>query len=71
MTMTNALLNILAGRHDLTIDTVWNGYSRKWIVMDKDNVQLFTTDCYDNLLHRLESGEGLKIGSLPPKWWPR
>ena len=62
--MTNYLLNILAGRHDLTIDTVWNGYSRKWIVMDKDGVQLFTTDCYDTLLQRLESGEGLKIGSL-------
>jgi hypothetical protein len=69
--MTNSLLEILAHRNNLTIDTRWNGYRREWIVKDSDGVQLFTTTEYDNLVTRLEEGEGLKVGSYPPKWWPR
>jgi hypothetical protein len=69
--MTNSLLGILAHRNNLTIDTRWNGYRREWIVKDCDGVQLFTTTEYDNLVTRLEEGEGLKVGSYPPKWWPR
>lgn len=68
--MTSGTLQILASRHDLQIETRWTGYARAWTVKDSSGVQLFATDCYDNLIRRLESGEGLRVGSLPPKWWP-
>lgn len=69
--MTNGTLQILASRHGLMVDTRWNGHSRVWTIMDRNGVQLFTTDDYGNLVRRLEEGEGLKVGSYPPKWWPR
>lgn len=69
--MTSGTIQILANRHDLIVDTRWTGYSREWRVKDKDGVHLFTTDCYDNLIRRLEEGEGLRVGSYPPKWWPQ
>ena len=69
--MVNRTLEILASRHGLKIDARWTGHCREWLVKNSDGVQLFRTDDYDLLVMRLESGEGLKVGDYPPKWWPR
>jgi hypothetical protein len=69
--MVNGTLQILAGRHGVKVDATWTGYCRVWTVKDADGVQVFKTDDYSLLVRSLESGEGLRVGSYPPKWWPR
>jgi hypothetical protein len=47
------LANILG----IVVASVWNGYTRKWIVSERDAYYpLFTTDDYDTLVQRLKSG---------------
>lgn len=65
--MTNATLQILANRHNLQIDSRWTGHCREWLVKNTDGVHLFRTDDYDYLVKRLETGEGLRIGTTPTK----
>ena len=67
--MTAELLS-LAAQHDLVISDRWTGWVRIWTVRNSDGVFLFSTDCYDNLIKRLNEGTGLRIGDYPPKWWP-
>jgi hypothetical protein len=69
--MVNGTLQILASRHNLTIDARWTGYCREWTVKNQHGEQLFKSDDYNMLVQRLESGEGLTVGSHPPQGWTR
>lgn len=47
------LANILG----LVVASVWDGYSRKWIVCERDGyLPVFKTDDYDTLVQGLRSG---------------
>ena len=69
--MVNGTLQVLADRHGVKIDARWTGACREWLVKNSDGVQLFKSTDYDLVVRRLESGEGLRVGSYPPNWWPR
>jgi hypothetical protein len=69
--MVNGTLQILATRHNLTIDARWNGHCREWTVKNQYGEQLFKSDDYSFVVQRLESGEGLNVGSYPPQGWAR
>jgi hypothetical protein len=47
----------LANSLGVVVASVWDGYSRKWIVQERDGYYpLFTTTDYDTLVQRLKSG---------------
>jgi hypothetical protein len=47
----------LANALDLVVTSVWDGYSRKWIVKEKDGFYtIFTTNEYDRLMEGLRNG---------------
>jgi hypothetical protein len=47
----------LANAMGIVIASVWDGYSRKWIVSERDGYYpLFTTTDYDTLVQKLRSG---------------
>jgi hypothetical protein len=47
----------LANTLGLVVASVWNGYSRKWIVSERDGYNpIFTTTDYDTLVEGLKSG---------------
>lgn len=47
----------LANALGLVVASVWDGYSRKWIVCERDGyVPLFTTNDYDTLVQGLRNG---------------
>jgi hypothetical protein len=53
----NAEIVSLANSLGVVVASVWNGYTRKWIVQERDGYYpLFTTDDYDTLVQRLKSG---------------
>jgi len=53
----NAEIVSLANSLGVVVASVWNGYTRKWIVQERDAYYtLFTTDDYDTLVQRLKSG---------------
>jgi len=59
--MTEEIRN-LANALGLVVASVWNGYSRRWIVSERDAYRpLFTTDDYDTLIAGLKNG-----GRFPP-----
>jgi hypothetical protein len=60
--MVSSTIQLLAQRHNLTVDARWTGYCREWTVKDSDGVQLLKTTDYDSLIERLESGRGLRLG---------
>lgn len=50
-------LRDLANALGLVVASVWDGYSRKWIVSERDGyVPLFTTTDYDTLVQGLRDG---------------
>jgi hypothetical protein len=54
--MTQEIRDLASGL-GIVVASVWNGYTRKWIVSERDGYYpLFTTDDYDTLVHRLKSG---------------
>ena len=54
--MTEEIRN-LANALGLVVASVWDGYSRKWIVSERDGyVPLFTTNDYDTLVQGLRDG---------------
>lgn len=54
----NAEIVSLANSLGVVVASVWNGYTRKWIVQERDAYYpLFTTDDYDTLVQRLKSGK--------------
>lgn len=47
----------LANSLGVVVASVWDGYSRKWIVQERDGFcPLFTTNDYDTLVQRLKTG---------------
>ena len=47
----------LANALGLVVASVWDGYSRKWIVSERDGyVPMFTTNDYDRLITGLRNG---------------
>jgi hypothetical protein len=47
----------LANALGLVVASVWNGYSRQWIVSERDGYRpLFTTNDYDTLVEGLRNG---------------
>jgi len=59
--MTEEIRN-LANALGLVVASVWNGYTRRWIVSERDAYRpLFTTDDYDTLIAGLKNG-----GRFPP-----
>jgi hypothetical protein len=47
----------LANSLGIVVANVWDGYSRKWIVSERDGYSpLFTTTDYDTLVQKLRSG---------------
>jgi len=47
----------LANTLGVVVASVWDGYSRKWIVKERDGYYpLFTTTDYDTLVQLLKSG---------------
>lgn len=47
----------LANAMGIVVASVWDGYSRKWIVSERDGYYpLFTTTDYDTLVQKLRSG---------------
>jgi len=47
----------LANALGLVVASVWNGYSRQWIVSERDAYRpLFTTTDYDTLVEGLRNG---------------
>ncbi|NDH09426.1 MAG: hypothetical protein EBY16_07425 [Gammaproteobacteria bacterium] len=47
----------LANSLGLVVASVWDGYSRKWIVSERDGYcTLFTTNDYDTLVQGLRDG---------------
>lgn len=47
----------LANGLSLVVASVWNGYSRQWIVCEKDgHYPIFTTNEYDRLIEGLKNG---------------
>lgn len=47
----------LANALGLVVASVWDGYSRKWIVSERDGYYpIFTTTDYDTLVQGLKSG---------------
>ena len=56
MQMNNEIRN-LANALGLVVASVWNGYSRQWIVSERDAYRpLFTTNDYDTLVEGLRNG---------------
>ena len=50
-------LRDLANTLGLVVASVWNGYSRKWIVCERDGyLPIFTTNDYDTLIEGLRKG---------------
>ena len=50
-------LRDLANALGLVVASVWNGYSRKWIVSERDGyLPIFTTNDYDTLVQGLRNG---------------
>jgi hypothetical protein len=59
--ITEELRN-LANSLGLVIASVWDGYSRKWIVSEREGYYpLFTTTDYDTLVQRLR-GSRIRVG---------
>lgn len=53
----NEEIRNLANALGLVVASVWDGYSRKWIVSERDGyVPLFTTTDYDTLVQGLKNG---------------
>lgn len=47
----------LANRLGLVVASVWDGYTRKWIVQERDGYYpLYTTTDYDTLIEGLRNG---------------
>jgi hypothetical protein len=47
----------LANALGVVVASVWDGYTRKWIVQERDGYYpLFTTNDYDTLVQRLKTG---------------
>ena len=47
----------LANALGLVVASVWDGYTRKWIVQERDGYYpLFTTTDYDTLIEGLKNG---------------
>lgn len=47
----------LANALGLVVASVWDGYSRKWIVSERDRyLPIFTTNDYDTLIGGLRNG---------------
>ena len=58
----NEEIRSLANALGLVVASVWNGYTRRWIVSERDGYRpLFTTDNYDTLVEGLRNG-----GRFPP-----
>jgi hypothetical protein len=54
--MTEEIRN-LANALGLVVASVWNGYTRQWIVSERDGYRpIFTTNEYDRLLEGLKNG---------------
>lgn len=59
--MTKEIIE-LANALGLVVSSVWDGYSRKWIVQERDAYYpLYTTTDYDTLIRGLKNG-----GRFPP-----
>ena len=53
----NQEIKNLANDLGLVVASVWNGYSRQWIVSERDAYRtLFTTNDYDTLVEGLRKG---------------
>ena len=56
MQMNDEIRN-LANALGLVVASVWNGYSRQWIVSERDGYRpIFTTNEYDRLVEGLRNG---------------
>jgi hypothetical protein len=54
--MNQEIIN-LANALGLVVASVWDGYSRKWIVSERDGYRpIFTTNDYDTLVQGLRDG---------------
>jgi len=54
--MNQEIIN-LANALGLVVASVWDGYSRKWIVSERDGYYpIFTTNEYDRLIEGLRNG---------------
>lgn len=54
--MNKEIVN-LANSLGLVVASVWDGYSRKWIVSERDGYYpIFTTNDYDKLIEGLRNG---------------
>lgn len=55
--MMTAEIRDLANALGLVVASVWDGYSRKWIVSERDGYYpIFTTTDYDTLVQGLRAG---------------
>lgn len=54
----NQEIRDLANALNLIVSSVWDGYSRKWIVHERDGAYhpIFTTNEYDRLIEGLKHG---------------
>lgn len=53
----NTEIRDLANALGLVVASVWNGYSRQWIVSERDGYRpIFTTTDYDTLVQGLRNG---------------
>lgn len=53
----NEEIRNLANALGLVVASVWDGYSRKWIVSERDGYYpIFTTNEYDRLIEGLRNG---------------
>jgi len=63
----NEEIRNLANSLGLVVASVWNGYSRQWIVSERDGYRpIFTTNEYDRLVEGLRNGGRLSFDEFYP-----